>query len=66
MQQEGKPSVGECKAERLARLAKMLELDISPESLAALANQLSRLEALEDAELQNHPPSLKLVAGWHD
>ena len=61
-----KPADPAVSAENLARLAEMLGLEIPPETLAALSTQLGVVEALEQAELQDHPPILKMDAAWHD
>lgn len=53
-------------AERLVRLAETLGLEVAPEDLAALSEQLLLLEALERDELQDYPPILKMDADWHD
>lgn len=54
------------KADQLARLAAMLGLEIAPDDLTALSNQLLLIDALEAAELHEFPPILKMDAGWHD
>ena len=60
------PSDPEIKADQLARLAQMLGLEIAPEDLAALSNQLHLIDALEQAELHDYPPILKMDADWYD
>jgi hypothetical protein len=60
------PSDLEGKAERLARLAEVLRLEITDENLAALANQLRLIDALEQSELHEYPPILRMDADWHD
>ena len=66
MQDRKQPSVPESKAEQLAQLAKMLSVNIAPEDLAALANQLCLIDALEQSELHDYPPILKMDADWYD
>ncbi len=53
-------------ADRLVRLAEALGLNLAPEELAALSQQLRLLDALERDELQDFAPILKMDAGWHD
>ncbi len=50
----------------LVQLVKALGLNIPPEDLADLAQQLRLLDALERDELQDFAPILKMDAGWHD
>lgn len=57
------PDKGE---DRLLRLAEMLGLEIAPEDLEALSMQLRSLEALEQDELQDYSPILKMDADWYD
>jgi len=66
MQRRKQPSLPESKAEQLAQLAKMLGVEIAPEDLAALAKQLRLIDALEQSELHDYPPILKMDADWHD
>lgn len=61
-----KPSDPAVSPENLARLAEMLGLEIPRETLASLSTQLGVVEALEQAELQDYPPILKLDVDWHD
>jgi len=56
----------EDRREQLARLAELLRLEIAEEELTTLATQLSLLEALEESELRDQPPILKMDADWHD
>ncbi len=63
LEQHSPPDEG---AERLVRFADALGLEVAPEDLAALSEQLRLLEALERDELQDYPPILKLDADWHD
>ena len=64
---EGKqPADASDNLERLTRLADMLRLEIAPEELVALSHQLGVIEALEQAELRDSPPILRMDAGWHD
>ena len=60
------PSVPNAKAEQLARIAELLRLEIDEEDLEALANQLHLLDALEESELRDYVPVLKMDAAWHD
>lgn len=53
-------------AKQLARLAELLGVNIAPEDLAALANQLGLIDALEQSELHDYPPILKMDADWYD
>ncbi len=53
-------------ADQLARLAELLRLEISEEDLKALSDQLRVIDALEEAELRDMPPILKMDADWHD
>lgn len=53
-------------AEHLLRLAEMLRLDLTEEDLAALAEQLRTIDALEEAELEDFPPILRMDADWHE
>ncbi len=66
MQRKKPSSIPENKAEQLDQLAKMLGIEIAPEDLAALANQLRLIDALELSELHDYPPILKMDADWHD
>lgn len=52
--------------DRLLRLVEMLGLEIAPEDLETLSMQLRLLEALEQDELQDYAPILKMDADWHD
>ncbi len=56
----------EIKAEQLARLAQILDVEIAPEELAALSNQLHLLDDLEQSKLHDHLPILKMDADWYD
>lgn len=51
---------------QLLKLAEMLSLEIAPEDLAALANQLALIESLEASALREYPPILTMDADWHD
>ena len=53
-------------ADQLARLAELLRLEIAEDDLKALADQLRKIDALEEAELRDTPPILKMDADWHD
>lgn len=57
---------GETTADQLLRLAEMLHLDLAEEDVAALAEQLRTIDALEKAELGDFPPILKMDADWHE
>lgn len=52
--------------DQLAKLAELLGLDIAEDDLKALSNQLQLIDALEEAELREVPPILKMDADWHD
>lgn len=60
------PAELERKTEQLTRRAQDLGLEIEPEQLSALAKQLSLIEALEAADLDEVQPILKMDAGWDD
>ena len=60
------PSDPEIKADQLARLAQMLGLEIAAEDLSALSNHLHLIDALEQSELHDYPPILKMDADWYD
>ncbi len=66
MQYTNQPSDPEIKADQLARLAKMLGVEIASEDLAALSNHLHLIDTLEQSDLQDHPPILKMDADWYD
>ena len=66
MPQSNENSTPEEVVDRLVRLAEALGLEIAPEDLADLAQQLRLLDALERDELQDFAPILKMDAGWHD
>ena len=53
-------------ADQLVRLAEMLRLDLAEKDLAALAEQLRTIDALEQAELEDFPPILRMDADWHE
>ena len=53
-------------ADQLARLAEMLRLDASAKDLKALSHQLRLIDALEQSELHDVPPILKMDADWHE
>ena len=60
------PTDPEITADQLAWLAQMLDVEIAPEDLAALSNQLHLIDTLEQSELHDYPPILKMDADWHD
>ena len=60
------PSDPNVYADRLARIAELLSLEIEEEDLAALGKQLRVIEALEASELHDVPPVLTMDAAWHD
>ena len=66
MPHTNQPSDPEIKADQLARLAQMLGVEIAPEDLAALSNHLHLIDTLEQSELQDYPPILKMDADWYD
>lgn len=66
MQHTDQPSDPETKAERLTQLAQMLCLEIAAEDLSALAKQLDLIDALEQSDLHDYPPILKMDADWYD
>lgn len=66
MPKTDKPAESETTADQLVRLAEMLRLDFDEEDLTALAEQLRAVEALENAELEDFPPILRMDADWHE
>lgn len=60
------PSDQKAKSDQLARIAESLHLEIDEEDLKALSNQLNLLDALEESELRDYVPVLKMDAAWHD
>ena len=66
MRDDNQPQDPDNRGDQLARLAEMLRLEVKPEDLAALADQLRTLEELEKSALQDVSPILKMDAGWHD
>lgn len=66
MQSEKPPLDADKVTEQLTWLAEMLRLDVEEEDLKALSEQLRLIDALEEAELRDLPPILKMDAGWHD
>ncbi len=57
-------------ADQVAALARLFDLDATPEELealaAALSNQLPSITVLEKFDLSGFPPILRLDATWHD
>lgn len=57
-------------ADRLAWLAQALGLDVPPEEppalAAALSNQLPSIDVLEQFDLTDYPPILRVDAEWYD
>lgn len=66
MQRDRDATDAQSKTEQLAQLARMQGITLAPEALSALAQQLTLLEDLEIAQLQDEPPALKMDAAWHD
>ena len=66
MTQSNRKSSPDDDADQLIQLAESLSLEISPEDLAALSQQLRVLDALEIDELQDFAPILKMDAEWYD
>ena len=66
MPEKEQPAESETTADQLLRLAEMLRLDLTEEDLAALAEQLRTIDALEQAELGESPPILRMDADWHE
>lgn len=60
------PSDPNARAEQLGRIAELLRLEIDEEDLEALSNQLYLMDALEESELRDYAPVLKMDAAWHD
>ncbi|MCY3797985.1 MAG: hypothetical protein OXG84_09255 [Chloroflexi bacterium] len=60
------PSDPKAKAVQLARVAELLQLEIDEEDLEALSEQVHLLDALEESELREYVPVLKMDAAWHD
>ena len=60
------PSDPEITADQLARLAEMLGVEMAREDLAALSNQLHLIDTLDQSELHDYPPILKMDADWYD
>ena len=60
------PSDPEITADQLARLAQMLGVEMAREDLAALSNQLHLIDTLDQSELHDYPPILKMDADWYD
>ena len=60
------PTDPEITADQLARLAEMLGVEIAREDLAALSNQLHLIDTLDQSELHDYPPILKMDADWYD
>lgn len=66
MPKSKQPADPRAKAEQLARIAELLQLEIDEEDLEALSNQLNLIEALEESELHDFPPVLTMDAAWYD
>lgn len=66
MRSTNQPPDSALDADLLVRLAELLGLDIAEDDLKALSNQLQLIDALEEAELREVPPILKMDADWHD
>lgn len=66
MTKSKQPADPNAKAEQLARIADLLHLEIDEEDLEALSNQLNLMDALEESELRDVVPVLKMDAAWHD
>ena len=60
------PTDPEITADQLARLAEMLGVEMAREDLAALSNQLHLIDTLDQSELHDYPPILKMDADWYD
>lgn len=57
-------------ADQIAALAKLFDVDVDNEDLeglaAALSNQLPSIAVLENFDLDDFPPILRMDAGWYD
>ncbi len=57
-------------AEQLAWLAQALGLNLPPDEVdalaAALSNQLPSIDVLEQFDLTDYPPILRVDAAWYD
>ena len=60
------PSDPNARAEQLGRIAELLRLEIDEEDLEALSNQLYLMDALEESELRDYAPVLKMDAACMD
>jgi len=58
------------KADQVAALAELFDVDVANEDLeglaAALSNQLPSIAVLEAFDLDDFPPILRMDAGWYD
>ncbi|MCY4071110.1 MAG: hypothetical protein OXG60_07415 [Chloroflexi bacterium] len=58
------------KADQIAALAALFDVDVGGEDLeglaAALSNQLPSIAVLEAFDLEDFPPILRMDAGWYD
>lgn len=58
------------KADQVAMLAELFGVDLASDDLeglaAALSNQLPSIAVLEDFDLEDFPPILRMDAGWYD
>ncbi|MCY4540225.1 MAG: hypothetical protein OXE52_18570 [Chloroflexi bacterium] len=58
------------KADQIALLAELFDVDMASEDLeglaAALSNQLPSIAVLEAFDLEDFPPILRMDAGWND
>ena len=57
-------------ANQVATLAKLFDVDVTAEDLdalaAALSNQLPSIAVMENFDLKDFPPILRMDAGWYD
>jgi len=58
------------RADQIAALAELFDVDMAGEDLealaAALSNQLPSIAVLEAFDLDDFPPILRMDAGWYD
>ncbi len=58
------------KADQVALLAELFDVDLGSDDLeglaAALSNQLPSIAVLEDFDLEDFPPILRMDASWYD
>ncbi len=58
------------KADQIAALAALFDVDVGSEDLeglaAALSDQLPSIAVLEAFDLEDFPPILRMDAGWYD